>query len=347
MLESPFADELIKGSNLISGKGILEDSGENVGERSNIPVEEIDYAFILNKILPRDIRVLGWSPVAQEFDARHSCKGRAYRYFFPRDTLDFLALKQASNYFVGTHDFRNLSSSQVKNGVFECVRDIKSIEIETPKGDIVSSFGDSEPHEIFCLHIKAPSFLYHQIRCMVAFIMIVGAGLEPPEASSLSFFSIMQLIQDLLDINKYPSRPQYKMASDFPLVFCDTEFNDLEWKISKDALEGLIRSYHRYTTELGIKHETVRNFLAAVNTEYNITYPSIKLGSYYLEHIVEETKCKNGKSFKKIFNRPVGPTIETQIDKLGGREAIINKIRFNSDKEISEPLQKRLRTDPS
>ncbi|KAL2902533.1 tRNA pseudouridine(38/39) synthase [Bienertia sinuspersici] len=32
---------------------------------------EIDYVKILNKVLPRDIRIIGWSPVPGEFHARY------------------------------------------------------------------------------------------------------------------------------------------------------------------------------------------------------------------------------------------------------------------------------------
>ena len=37
---------------------------------------EFSYAALLNNLLPTDIRVLGWSPVAPTFDARFSCIGR-------------------------------------------------------------------------------------------------------------------------------------------------------------------------------------------------------------------------------------------------------------------------------
>ncbi|XP_024318618.1 tRNA pseudouridine(38/39) synthase-like isoform X4 [Brachypodium distachyon] len=44
----------------------LKDPGGNVlDERS-----EIDYVKVLNRMLPRDIRVIGWCPVAADFLAR-------------------------------------------------------------------------------------------------------------------------------------------------------------------------------------------------------------------------------------------------------------------------------------
>jgi hypothetical protein len=43
---------------------------------------EYSYASLLNGLLPTDIRVLGWSPVAPTFDARFYCIGRyGFHYF--------------------------------------------------------------------------------------------------------------------------------------------------------------------------------------------------------------------------------------------------------------------------
>ena len=44
------------------------------------------YTVILNRLLPDDIRVLGWAPVDYAFNARFGCLHRTYRYFFVRGT---------------------------------------------------------------------------------------------------------------------------------------------------------------------------------------------------------------------------------------------------------------------
>lgn len=45
------------------------------------PAQELDYPFILNKVLPDDIQVTGWRPAEAEFHARFSCRWREYNYF--------------------------------------------------------------------------------------------------------------------------------------------------------------------------------------------------------------------------------------------------------------------------
>ncbi|KAI8520930.1 tRNA pseudouridine synthase 3 [Branchiostoma belcheri] len=55
-------------------------------ERRQTKTTEIKYVYILNKVLPPDIRVLAWAPVDPDFSARFSCQQRTYKYFFPKGT---------------------------------------------------------------------------------------------------------------------------------------------------------------------------------------------------------------------------------------------------------------------
>ncbi|RTG88083.1 uncharacterized protein DC041_0002031 [Schistosoma bovis] len=48
----------------------------------------MDYVSALNRNLPRDIRVLAWSPVSPDFSARFMCCKRSYEYYFPESGLD-------------------------------------------------------------------------------------------------------------------------------------------------------------------------------------------------------------------------------------------------------------------
>lgn len=70
---------------------------------------EINYCQLLNRVLPQDIRCVAWMPMVNpNYSARFDCRSRTYRYFFPRGNLDVEAMKKASEYMVGVHDFRNL-----------------------------------------------------------------------------------------------------------------------------------------------------------------------------------------------------------------------------------------------
>uniref|UniRef100_UPI0035900805 tRNA pseudouridine(38/39) synthase n=1 Tax=Myxine glutinosa TaxID=7769 RepID=UPI0035900805 len=90
-------------SNMAEGLGV-KPSENGVARTSE---NEIPYAYILNKVLPYDIRILSWAPVPPEFNARFSCLSRTYRYVFPRGRLDVERIAAAAQLFEGTHDFRN------------------------------------------------------------------------------------------------------------------------------------------------------------------------------------------------------------------------------------------------
>jgi tRNA U38,U39,U40 pseudouridine synthase TruA len=69
--------------------------------------DELPYLTILNGCLPHDIRILSWSPVHENFDARFSCIWRRYRYYFPKGSLDIEKMQEAAALFIGGHDFMN------------------------------------------------------------------------------------------------------------------------------------------------------------------------------------------------------------------------------------------------
>ena len=54
-------------------------SAARAGDPASDPRGELDYAALLNRALPGDIRVLGWAPVPAGFSARFSTLHRTYR----------------------------------------------------------------------------------------------------------------------------------------------------------------------------------------------------------------------------------------------------------------------------
>ena len=68
---------------------------------------ELDYCALLNRVLPPDIRCLGWAPTPPGFSARFCASHRTYRYFFDGAGLDLEAMRRAARRLEGDHDFRN------------------------------------------------------------------------------------------------------------------------------------------------------------------------------------------------------------------------------------------------
>lgn len=164
----------------------------------NDAAKEIRYTHILNRVLPPDIRVLAWAAAEPSFSARFSCLERTYRYFFPHADLDLVTMNCAAQKYVGTHDFRNLCKMDVANGVVNFQRTILSAQVQLV-GQSLAEERREEPFQLCQFEVSGQAFLYHQVRCMMAILFLIGQGMEKPE-----------IIDELLNIEKNPQKPQYR-----------------------------------------------------------------------------------------------------------------------------------------
>lgn len=223
--------------------------------------DELPYIQLLNRVLPEDIRMLAWCPTPPtDFNARFNCRERRYRYFFtspafapvPGDAgllttatgktlregyLDIEAMRDAAKRYEGLHDFRNFCKVDPAKQITNFERRIFKASIEevdvsqAPAGFIshpafaqsvgaknqMGGQGDMSIPKIYTFDVNGSAFLWHQVRHLVAALFLVGQGFEPPS-----------IISDLLDMEKYPTRPKYEMATDAPLVLWDCIFPDHE-----------------------------------------------------------------------------------------------------------------------
>lgn len=92
----------------------------------------------------------------------------------------------AAKLLVGIHDFRNFCKLD-RSGKKSTVREIKEVSLAVPTSEDLDELG------MVVLNIKGRSFIWHQIRCIVAVLFLVGKGLEDPT-----------VVSQLLDVNKHP-----------------------------------------------------------------------------------------------------------------------------------------------
>ncbi|KAL5139548.1 tRNA pseudouridine(38/39) synthase [Glycine soja] len=191
---------------------------------------EIDYVRVLNRVLPNDIRIMGWCPAPVDFHARFSCLSREYKYFFWKENLNIQAMESAGNKLVGEHDFRNFCKMDAAN-VHNYRRRIKLFEISPTDVRLrlvdifltlilVFLYNDNQ---LWVIKIRGSAFLWHQVRCMVVVLFMVGKGLESPN-----------VIDMLLDTARILRKPQYTMASEVPLVLQSCEFDNIKFMCSSD-----------------------------------------------------------------------------------------------------------------
>lgn len=229
--------------------------------------EEYNYIQVLNGILPDYIRITGEAYVPLTFNARFECTKRGYRYFFYKFGKDIEKMKEAAEKLIGEHDYRAFCKFSPES-TSHCVRRIYSIE-----------FGEAE-NGIYYFEIKGNGFIWHQIRCIASVLFAVGDGYEDTD-----------ITEKLLDVSKFPGRPNYMIADPEPLVFWGAEYDNLEWRIDNAQSSKLKINFSNQLTELHMKSAVVKCFLNG-----------------------DEIEPPKKKTYTKIENLDIGKSVEAIME---------------------------------
>ncbi len=141
------------------------------------PMPSANWAFVINRLLPDDVRVAASSEAPMEFHSRFFARSREYVYRialsdkvdpfrsrFVYETwkdLNVSRMKEAASALKGNHDFRAFGEElgDLKNAV----REIKRIEVEQ-SGDEIR------------LKVEATAFIRGMMRRIAGGLMEVGCG---------------------------------------------------------------------------------------------------------------------------------------------------------------------------
>ncbi|KAJ3412713.1 hypothetical protein HDV05_000341 [Chytridiales sp. JEL 0842] len=312
-------------------------------------VKELSYVTILNRLLPPDIRVLAWCPVPFNFDARFDCTFRRYRYFFPSEGLNLQAMQEAASKFVGVKDFRFFCKVDPTKNVKTYERRILSASVTPLKALQQPLFSTTTttttnppttegPEDFLVFEVKGHAFLWHQVRCMMAILHLIGRNLESPS-----------LIDSLTDIFKHPDgagRPIYAMASEIPLVLVECGFPPglLNWKVGtspetgEKEMQGLVTDLWTVWRDLEIRATQVRSLLEAFTETESFTRilaapEPVGVAPYALSELfgmgkegvwavaTEEGKNRGGKGYIPVMERKRCDSIEQRMAKVGASKA--------------------------
>ena len=135
------------------------------------------YKMALNALLPEDIRILKVSLEADDFHARFSAKSKRYDYICTYEKenpfvykykevlnhrLNIEAMKRASEYLVGTHDFTSFSSSK--------------IDPRKPRVKTITRIDIFEENQDIRFVYEGTGFLRYQVRMMTETLIMVGSN---------------------------------------------------------------------------------------------------------------------------------------------------------------------------
>ena len=129
----------------------------------------------INSYLPHDIKVLWSKELDETFHARYSATHRSYLYrilnnqipsalwskrsLFVPQKLDIRAMRAASKYLIGEHDFSSFRGSGCQSN--SPVRTIEDIKI-TNKNNFIT------------FELRANAFLLHMVRIIIGTLLMVG-----------------------------------------------------------------------------------------------------------------------------------------------------------------------------
>tara|TARA_B000000437_G_scaffold176557_1_gene132385 strand:+ start:40 stop:822 length:783 start_codon:yes stop_codon:yes gene_type:complete len=141
----------------------------------------------INSYLPHDIKVLWSKELDETFHARFSATHRSYLYrilnnqtpsalwskrsLFVPQKLDIRAMRAASKYLIGEHDFSSFRGSGCQSN--SPVRTIENIKI-TKKNNFIT------------FELRANAFLLHMVRIIIGTLLMVGKReIKPVEMKNI------------------------------------------------------------------------------------------------------------------------------------------------------------------
>ena len=154
--------------------------GASFHTESTIPPR--GYLLGLNAQLPQDIAVLEVRQAPAEFHARHSARGKHYRYslwnaptrqplitrfaWHRHKPLDDEAMARAARHLEGEHDFNAFRAADCDRA--HAVRRLWRVAVTR------------HPHLIW-IDVEGTAFLKHMVRIVVGSLVQVGLGKQPPD----------------------------------------------------------------------------------------------------------------------------------------------------------------------
>ncbi|XP_061822076.1 tRNA pseudouridine(38/39) synthase [Nerophis lumbriciformis] len=262
--------------------------GDVGAKKKDAAAPELPYIKMLNRVLPRDIRILDWAPAAAGFSARFDCQSRTYRYYFPRGALNITLMADAAKKYEGTHDFRNLCKMDVGNGVLQFERTILSATVKP-----VHPERTADPYDVFIFELKGLAFLYHQVRCMMAVLLLIGQKLEAPD-----------IIEKLLNVQNNPRKPQYSMAVDYPLVLHDCHFEGLSWRRESEERNYVLSALQQHWTQSAVRAHVLQGMIQGLEEATG------ELSSNRC-WLVEGSRQRN---YRPLLERPCCESLESRIE---------------------------------
>lgn len=114
----------------------------------------------------------------------------------------------------------------------------------------------------------------------------------------------------MLNIEKYPCKPQYSMCSETPLILFDCDYSDVEWRCDQKELEKIVK----HLQGQWLIHQTKANVIKAM-----IDNVEAKLDKKPMPEIKESTVLTNHQTLYQPYAPLQGKSLSVNYIKLADR----------------------------
>ncbi|CAD6192204.1 unnamed protein product [Caenorhabditis auriculariae] len=266
------------------------------------------------------VKNVEWSSCQSRFGFLHGLQ-----YAFPRADLDVEKMREACLKLIGEHDFSNfcqidMNEKRVEQSYVRTVLDVAIDEFSKKEEDETKN-----PTEMLQLTVVGTGFLWHMIRFIVTVLVEVGRGKEEPT-----------VVDDLLDISKTPSRPQYTTASEDPLCLFDCEYGEsLDWRMDKTVLDSTISHLQKVWATYNSRSKMVEDMVSSLADRSESPDMNKGLIEFVLDHPVSQNHVK-------FADRPKCDSLKKKREKLelkkGAKieETMVEEVKKEVESEAEE-----------
>lgn len=156
------------------------------------------------------------------------------------------------------------------------------------------------------LTVSGSGFLWHMIRYIVTILQEIGRENEQPS-----------LISQLLDLKKYPSRPQYTLASDTPLCLfdCGYKSEDVEWKVHDYTLKSTVTGLQKTWATYQARSRMMENMLGELTGMAEFSSGDANKG---LHEFVQDRPIPS--NYIRFENRKMCESLESKKEKMAEKK---------------------------
>jgi hypothetical protein len=195
--------------------------------------------------------------------------------------------------------------------------------------------------DLYCFTITGYAFLWHQVRCMVAVMFMIGRGEEEPD-----------VISHLLDIQKLSQKPSYEMASELPLVLFHCEFPTIRWIVDEVAnykavmgtlwhsthMEKLIQSVVGWGMVQGMalsfpELNVISNGSQSGDKHQNLLVSYDVCGMHKPVPLVKDLRHKKKQRHIPLLQRAREPSVNERVDLMSERKRKRYDDKFSKKKQ--------------